>query len=87
MEVLTRKLALEYQERARQIKYIEDVGERRKLRIEFQKRFGLLEIEAINLLNGYYTNDYIRRCEIRIERSKYGSQDDEDVGRVHRRKS
>ena len=36
-----------------------DVGERRRLRLELQKRFGLLEIEAINILNGCHIGNYV----------------------------
>ena len=45
-----------------------DTGERRKLRLQLQERFGLLEIEAVNILNGvhvsFYVNKYrmIREC-------------------------
>ena len=38
-----------------------DVGERRRLRIELQERYGLLEIEAINILNGYGISDYVNK--------------------------
>ena len=38
-----------------------DVGERRELRIELQKWFGLTEIEAINILNGNGITDYVNK--------------------------
>ena len=38
-----------------------DVGERRQLRIELQERYGLLEIEAINILNGNGIGDYVNK--------------------------
>lgn len=45
-----------------------DVGQRHQLRKELQERFGLLEIEAVNILNGvhgaFYVEKYnrIRNC-------------------------
>ena len=38
-----------------------DVGKRRELRIELQERYGLLEIEAVNILNGNGINDYVNK--------------------------
>ena len=40
---------------------INDVGARRQLRIELQQKYGLQEIEAVNILNGYNANDYITK--------------------------
>lgn len=51
----------------------QDIGQRRRLRKELQEKFGLLEIEAINILNGvhgaFYVEKYnrIRNC-ILLER-------------------
>lgn len=39
----------------------EYVGELRKLGKQFQKEYGLLEIEAINILNGYHVADYVNK--------------------------
>ncbi len=41
----------------------QDAGERRKIRIEFQEKYGLLEIEAINILNGFYVSFYIDKYQ------------------------
>lgn len=38
-----------------------DIGERRRLRLEIQERYGLLEIEAINILNGFFHKEYVRK--------------------------
>ena len=38
-----------------------DIGMRRALRKEFQEMYGLLEIEAINILSGYHVSDYLRK--------------------------
>lgn len=46
----------------------QDIGQRRQLRKELQERFGLLEIEAVNILSGvhgaFYVEKYnrIRNC-------------------------
>lgn len=46
----------------------QDIGQRRQLRKELQERFGLLEIEAVNILRGvhgaFYVEKYnrIRNC-------------------------
>lgn len=46
----------------------QDIGARRQLRKELQEQFGLLEIEAVNILNGvhgaFYVEKYnhIRNC-------------------------
>lgn len=37
----------------------EDVGERRRLRIEFQKQYGLNEIEALNIANFVFLRPYV----------------------------
>ncbi len=43
-----------------------DVGARRQLRIELQNKYGLQEIEAINILNGRNVADYLLKYH-RIE--------------------
>lgn len=60
-EWLTKEAALEYQRRAQSMLDMDgqDSGMRRELRKEFQERYGILEIEAINILNGFYTSSYI----------------------------
>ncbi|MDD3662251.1 MAG: hypothetical protein PHT84_00090 [Candidatus Pacebacteria bacterium] len=39
----------------------EDIGEVRDLRIEFQAKYGLTTLEAINLLNGMHVTDYLQK--------------------------
>lgn len=39
----------------------QDIGERRKLRIELQEKYGILELEAANIINGFYINDYVNK--------------------------
>lgn len=70
-EVLTRKIANEYRDRARLLppNGLQDIGDRRKLRIELQSRFNLTELEAVNIINGYHIGDYVVLAE-RREREK-----------------
>lgn len=61
-EWLTKKIATEYRKRALQLSNdVEDVGERRKLRIELQERCGLTELEALNILNGNHIEEYVHK--------------------------
>lgn len=70
-EVLTRKIANEYRDRARLLppNGLQDIGDRRKLRIELQSRCNLTELEAVNIINGYHIGDYVLLAE-RREREK-----------------
>ncbi|MDO4305938.1 MAG: hypothetical protein Q4C77_03825 [Eubacteriales bacterium] len=71
-EMLTMQIANEYSNRARELldNGLQDVGERRKLRIELQERCRLTELQAVNILNGYYARDYIAMCERREENER-----------------
>ena len=56
MELLTREIAYTYRDRAKALPYngMQDIGERRALRIELQERCGVTELEAINIINGFH---------------------------------
>lgn len=41
----------------------QDIGERRKLRIELQEKYGIAEIEAINIVNGFHFLEYVLKYE------------------------
>lgn len=70
-ELLTEKIANDYYKRAKKISNTcLDIGERRELRIELQERCGVTEIEAINILNGFHTKDYIAKYQ-RLEKGIY----------------
>lgn len=62
-EWLTLEVANEYLLKARTLPSQSplDIGDRRKLRIELQERYGLLEIEATNILNGFGISDYVNK--------------------------
>ncbi len=77
-EVLTRKIANEYRDRARLLppNGLQDIGDRRKLRIELQSRCNLTELEAVNIINGYHIGDYVVLAE-RREREKEKREQEE----------
>lgn len=60
-ELLTRKIANEYRDRARLLSSngMQDIGDRRKMRVELQSRYNLTELEAVNIINGYHIGDYV----------------------------
>ena len=60
---LTAEAVTEYQKRAKRASTVgdQDVGARRALRLELQEKYGLLEIEAINILNGFHAAFYVEK--------------------------
>lgn len=83
-ELLTKKIAKEYRTRAKLLppNGLQDIGDRRKLRIELQNRCNLTELEAINIINGYHTDLYIRISEIREEERLMKEKEDGDERRI-----
>jgi len=79
----TKEVADEYLERAKQLGDSQnDVGSRRLLRMELQQKYGLLEVEALNVLNGYHIQEYVEKYK-RIKEQKpteiiRRSKDDEE---------
>lgn len=65
-EWLTLEICNEYRRRAKHLPQDDgqDTGARRELRLELQKRCNILEIEAINILNGYHIQAYVQKYEI-----------------------
>lgn len=76
-EWLTRDIAVFYRDQATALGGDgSDVGERRRLRMELQKRCGILPIEAINILNGYWIDIYVAKYErIRTMTSRFVGED------------
>ncbi len=68
-EVLTQEICRDYRKRMLELPPMgyQDIGERRKLRIELQERCGLTELEALNVCNGHHWELTIRCSEIREE--------------------
>lgn len=60
-ELLTRKIANEYRDKAKLLppNGLQDIGDRRKLRIELQNRCNLTELQAVNIINGFHISDYV----------------------------
>lgn len=60
-ELLTKKIAIEYRDKARLLPEngLQDIGTRRALRIELQARYNLTELAAVNIINGYHIGDYV----------------------------
>lgn len=77
-EVLTKEIAKEYRDRARLLPFngLQDIGDRRKLRIELQKRCNLTELEAINIVNGFHISIYV---EVEKKRNAEISKDDKEA--------
>lgn len=65
-EWLTMEAATRYRDLATKLipESVEDIDAFRNLRIEFQEKYGLLEIEAINILHGYHISDYVNKYEM-----------------------
>ena len=62
-EWLTAEAVAAYQKRAAKLSASgnQDIGAWRTLRKELQERYGLLEIEAINILNGFHAAFYVEK--------------------------
>ena len=60
-EELTIEIARKYRDKAAGLPEngMQDIGERRKLRIELQDRFGLTELVALNVVNGRHLTDAV----------------------------
>ena len=69
MELLTREIAYTYRDRAKALPYngMQDIGERRALRIELQERCRVTELEAVNILNGFHIDDYCVKYRIKAQ--------------------
>ena len=59
---LTMEAANEYYKRAQKIGTSQgNVGEIRRLCLELQEEYGVNEIEATNILNGFHISDYVQK--------------------------
>ena len=80
-EVLTKEIASEYRDKAKlpPPNGLQDIGDRRKLRIELQERCNLTELEAVNIVNGFHIDIYViiagRREAERIRREQEESNE------------
>ena len=64
-EWLTIEACQEYYNRAQALppNGCQDIGERRRLRIELQEKYGIAEIEAINIVNGFHFQEYVQNYD------------------------
>ena len=72
-ELLTKKIADEYRRKAALLPEngMQDIGERRLLRLELQNRCGITELKAINIINGFHIQEYVQEALLKeIERQK-----------------
>lgn len=62
-EWLTYEVCNYYREKAKKYNKVnsQDAGLKRELRLELQNRYGLLDVEAINILNGFYISFYVEK--------------------------
>ena len=67
MELLTYAIAREYWNKANNLSIMQDIGERRALRIELQERCRVTELEAVNILNGFHIDDYCVKYRIKAQ--------------------
>lgn len=60
---LTTEAAEDYYKRAQQLPNTDGqlIGERRVLWQELKDEYGLTDLEAVNILNGYYISDYVNK--------------------------
>jgi hypothetical protein len=72
VELLTEDIAHAYRDKAKALPYngMQDIGERRRLRLELQERCGVTELEAINILNGFYIDTYCIKYLTRAREAK-----------------
>lgn len=75
MELLTHEIACTYRDRAKTLPYngMQDIGERRALRIELQERCGVTELEAINIINGFHIDIYCMKYLIKAREAAEGT--------------
>lgn len=72
MELLTHEIAYTYRDRAKALPYngMQDIGERRALRIELQERCGVTELEAVNIINGFHIDIYCMKYLIKAREAR-----------------
>ena len=65
-EWLTAEICHEYKKRAELLSGTDgqDIGARRTLRMELQKRCHITEIEAVNIINGYNVDLYVHKYDV-----------------------
>lgn len=75
---LTLEICNDYHNRAKEFGDVGDTGSKRALREDLQKKCDLLEIEAINILNGYHFAHYVKKYDIMQGKGEAGFEMNED---------
>ena len=80
---MTREIANTYRDRAKALPYngMQDIGERRALRIELQERCGVTELEAVNIINGFHIDIYCMKYLIKAREAREGKPEPEREGK------
>lgn len=88
MELLTSGIAKEYRDKAKALPHdgMQDIGERKALRIELQKRCGVTELEAVNIINGHNIDDYCMKYLLRAHEAGMPGQPKKNWHRGHIRR-
>lgn len=75
-EWLTQEVCDKYREAAKEINEFDpqDIRRHRELRWEIQQKYGLTEIEAINILNGNNISDYLLKYRRIMNREPIASK-------------
>lgn len=65
-EWLTDETCMEYREQAKKApsQGNQDIGVRRRLREELQEKYGLCEVEAVNILDGVHSHEYVEKYKL-----------------------
>lgn len=71
-EWLTFDICDEYRRKAEALGYTNDIDRRRELRLALQNRCDITEVEAVNILKGYHTSEYVRKYELMSGKVKAG---------------
>lgn len=74
---LTQDMAARFIHKAKTLKYngLQDIGERRELRVELQNATNLTELEALNIVNGQNVEDILMNSAIREQMERWKEQD------------
>ena len=85
--ILTLEVCEEYYKRACELGgFSQDTGARRELRLELQEKYGLNEVETVNILNGYHYAEYVRVQQYKIEKAIAEQEYERKTGKKKRKR-
>lgn len=86
--ILTLEVCEEYYKRACELGgFSQNTGARRELRLELQEKYGLNEVETVNILNGYHFAEYVRLQQYKIEKAIAEQEYERKTGKKRKRHS